>query len=49
MIKFLLELTIMKEYDFISFLMAIIVILSTIGILYVLETVMTLLFKFLFV
>ena len=39
----------MKEYDFISFLMAIIVILSTIGILYVLEAVMTLLFKFLFV
>jgi len=35
----------MKEYDFISFLMAIIVILSTIGILYVLEVVMTLLFS----
>lgn len=45
MIKFLLELTIMKEYDFISFLMAIIVILSTIGIFYALETVMTLLFS----
>lgn len=43
MIKFLLELTIMKEYDFISFLMAIIVILSTIGILYVLEAVTALL------
>ena len=33
----------MKEYDFISFLMAIIVILSTIGILYVLEAVTALL------
>lgn len=35
----------MKEYDFISFLMAIIVILSTIGILYVLEAVIALLFS----
>lgn len=43
MTKFLLELTIMKEYDFISFLMAIIVILSTIGIFYVLEAVTSLL------
>lgn len=34
----------MKEYDFISFLMAIIVILSTIGIFYVLEVVIALLF-----
>lgn len=35
----------MKEYDFISFLMAIIVILSTIGIYYVLEAVTVLLFS----
>lgn len=35
----------MKEYDFISFLMAIIVILSTIGIFYVLEIVIALLFS----
>lgn len=34
----------MKEYDFISFLIAIIVILSTIGIFYVLEVVIALLF-----
>ena len=35
----------MKEYDFISFLMAIIVILSTIGLFYVLEAVIVLLFS----
>lgn len=45
MIKFLLEAIKMKEYDLISFLIAIIVILSTIGVFYVLETVIDLLFS----